>query len=202
MKILCSPTSPYSAKVRMAARHLGFKVMEINVDTTAAPPELIDNNPLGKIPVLVPGKGKGRGKAIFDSRAIMQYLNRKSEGRLYPDRNGRRTEAEVLEALADGICDCLLAIIYEKRVRPAEMQYEPWMERQWEKALRGLVQLEQHPPKVGKRLHGGHFALAALLGYLALRFEGKWETGHPQLVAWATDFSRHFPAYGAMKSQV
>lgn len=202
MKILCSPTSPYSSKVRMAARHLGFKVMEINVDTTAAPAELVDSNPLGKIPVLIHGKEKDGGKAVYDSRAIMQFLNRKSGGALYPDKDEKRTEAEVLEALADGICDCLLAIIYEKRARPEEKQHAPWTDRQWEKALRGLGSLEKNPPKIGKKLNGGHFAVAALLGYLSLRFEGKWEEAHPALVTWAAKFPDHFPFYGSMKPQV
>ena len=53
MKILYSPASPYSAKVRMAARHLGIAVEEVKTDTNAAPAELLDNNPLGKIPVLI-----------------------------------------------------------------------------------------------------------------------------------------------------
>lgn len=198
IKILCSSTSPYSSKVRMAARHLGLKVLEISVDTTASPAELLDSNPLGKIPVLVHGKGK----AVYDSRAIMQYLDRKSGGRLYPEKNGKRTEAEVLEALADGICDCLLAIVYEKRTRPEDKQHQPWIDRQWDKAKRGLDHLEKHPPKVGKSVHGGHFAVAALLGYLSLRFEGQWETEHPVLVAWAEAFPKHFSHYGAMKPQV
>lgn len=197
MKILCSPTSPYSAKVRMAARHLELKYMEVMVDTVAGPAELTDNNPLGKIPVLLHGKGK----AVFDSRAIMQYLNRKSDGKLYPEKDRKRTEAEVLEALADGICDCLLAIVYEKRMRPEEKQHAPWTERQWEKARRGLARLEKDPPKIGKRLHGGHFALAALLGYLGLRFEGEWEADHPKLIAWALSFADRFPPYARMKPQ-
>lgn len=198
MKILCSPTSPYSSKVRMAARHLGLKYMEVLVDTNAAPADLIDNNPLGKIPVLLHGKDK----AVFDSRAIMQFLDRKSKGRLYPEKHGKRTEAEVLEALCDGICDCLLAIVYERRVRPEDKQFEGWIDRQWAKVSRGLAHLEKYPPKVTKRLHGGHFALAALLGYLALRFEGKWETNHPALVGWAESFPDHFRWYGSMKPQV
>lgn len=197
MKILCSPTSPYSAKVRMAARHLKFRYMEVMVDTTAGPAELVDNNPLGKIPVLLHGKGK----AVYDSRAIMQFLNRKSGGKLYPEKDRKRTEAEVLEALADGICDCLLAIIYEKRMRPEEKQHAPWTERQWEKARRGLAHLEKQPPKLGKSLHGGHFALAALMGYLELRFKGEWENDHPKLLEWASDFSERFPHYDAMKPQ-
>lgn len=197
LKILCSSTSPYSSKVRMAAKHLGIRYREVMVDTNAAPPELVDSNPLGKIPVLIHAKDK----AVYDSRAIMQYLNRRSKGRLYPSKDRKRTEAEVLEALSDGICDCLLAIVYEQRARPEDKQFEGWIERQWTKVVRGLAMLEQNPPKIGKRLNGGHFALAALMGYLALRFEGRWEADHPQLVNWTNVFVEHFQWYDAMKPQ-
>lgn len=198
MKILCSPTSPYSSKVRMAARHLGLKYMEVNVDTNADPADLTGSNPLGKIPVLVHGKGK----AVYDSRAIMQWLDRKSGGALYPEKPRKRTEAEVLEALADGICDCLLAIVYEGRMRPEEKRHEPIVERQWSKVARALAVLENDPPKLGKTLHGGHFAMAAMIGYLGLRFAGKWEADHPALIAWALKFADRFPHFAAMKPQV
>jgi len=53
MKILYSPPSPYSAKVRMAAKLAGIDAEGVPTDTIAAPASLIDNNPLGKIPTLV-----------------------------------------------------------------------------------------------------------------------------------------------------
>ena len=37
--------------------------------------------------------------------------------------------------------------------------------------------LNAAPPRLGKKLHGGHIALAAALAYASLRFEGKWEKG-------------------------
>ncbi len=80
MKLLVSPASPYSAKCRMAARHLALGVEEVRVDTNAEPPELIDNNPLGKIPVLL----RDGQKPVYDSVAIMQFFNRQSGGKLYP----------------------------------------------------------------------------------------------------------------------
>ena len=197
MKLLYSSTSPYSSKVRMAAAHLGLKIEAIKVDTSADPAELVDSNPLGKIPTLVTKK-EG---AVYDSRAIMQYFHRGSGGNLYPKKNGRRTEAEVLEALCDGINDCLLAIVYEKRFRPADMVYQTWIDRQWGKVVRSLDHLEANLPKTGKKLHGGHFALAAMLGYLALRFPGEWEEGRAKLVAWPDVFAKRFGDYGALKPQ-
>ncbi|WP_113354693.1 glutathione S-transferase [Rhizobium dioscoreae] len=197
MRLLCSPTSPFSSKVRMAARHLGIKLEEIHVDTNAGPTLLIDNNPLGKIPTLL----TGGGEAIFDSRAIMHYFDRR-EGGLYPSKKGKRTEIEVLEALIDGTNECLLSIVYERRLREPEKQHQPWIDRQWTKVSRALTHLDAEPPKIGKKLHAGHFALASLVGYLQLRFEGQWEADHAGLIDWARKFEKHFPDFPAMKPQV
>ncbi|MFD1746132.1 glutathione S-transferase family protein [Rhizobium helianthi] len=191
MKLLVSPTSPYSAKCRMAAIHLGLKVEEVNVDTSAEPAELIEHNPLGKIPVLL----RKDEPPVYDSVAIMHFFDRLSEGALYPKKEEKRTEAEVLEALIDGITDCLLAIIYERRFRSEDKIEQSWIDRQWNKVTRGLDYLENNLPKTEKKLHGGHFALAALINYLELRFAGQWAEGRPNLAAWPEKFTKLFPGY-------
>lgn len=195
MKLLFAPASPYSSKVRMAARHLGIDIEEVRVNTAENPQELIDNNPLGKIPTLLTDDNK----AIFDSRAIMQYLHRLSDKALYPKKDDKRTDADVLEALADGICDSLLAIVYEKRFRPPELVSQDVIDRHWAKINRGLDHLDRNLPKLGKKLHGGHFALAALLGYLMLRFPGEWENGRTALTEWPAKFAKRFEAYPALR---
>ena len=198
MKLLVSPTSPYSAKTRMAALYLGLEVEAVLTDTNASPPELIDNNPLGKIPVLL----RDDAQPVYDSRAIMQYFDRETKGGLYPRKGEKRTEAEGLEALCDGITDCLLSIVYEKRTRPPEKQYQPWIDKQWAKVERGLDHLNANLPRTTKKLNGGHFALAALLGYLDLRFAGQWEKGRGKLKGWPKKFEAFFPAHQDMKPQV
>jgi glutathione S-transferase len=93
MKILYSASSPYAAKVRMAARHCRLDFEQVPTDPNADPAELIDNNPLGKIPALFDDDGT----VVFDSRAIMQFLDRRSGRKLFPRNAARRTQAEVLE---------------------------------------------------------------------------------------------------------
>ncbi len=197
MKLLCSPTSPFSSKVRMAARYLDLDVTEIRVDTNAGPAILVDNNPLGKIPTLLTDDGV----SIFDSRSIMHYFDRIKGKKLYPSKDAKRTEAEVLEALCDGACECLLSIVYERRFRTEEKIFQPWIDRQWAKVSRTINHLSVDYPKIGKRLHGGHFALASLLGYLELRFEGQWEADHGELIGWARAFTKAFPDYATLKPQ-
>ena len=159
------------------------------VDTNLRPPELIQANPLGKIPTLLTDDGD----AVFDSRAITQHLNRVSGGALFPRNAVKRGEAERLEALADGICDCLLAHVYERRSRPEEKWHQPWLDKQWGKAAAALDHLMAATPKLPRKPTAGHIVLRATLGYLDLRFPGQWERGRTKLKRWATRFDEKFP---------
>lgn len=199
MKILYSGSSPYSAKVRMAAQYCGTDAESVSVVVnTGEPPELLTgNNPLGKIPTLI----TDGGQAIFDSRAIMQFLNRESGGKLYPDEAQARTDAEVLEALSDGITDCLLAQVYEARFHPPEKVHQPWIDLQWSKVVRGLDHLQANPPSVANGLNGGHLSLAALGGYLALRFAGRFEEKWPWVKKFDEEFAAAYPMLAALRPQ-
>jgi glutathione S-transferase len=189
LKLLYSPPSPYSAKVRMAATYAGVELEAVKTDTNNPSGELLKANPLGKIPVLLTEDGG----AVSDSTAILYYLDRVSKGALFPRNAAKRTEAERLEALADGICDCLLAHVYERRFRPEEKIHQDWLDKQWTKVTRALDALNAAPPKLPKKITAGQIALRACLGYLQLRFEGKWERGRPRLARWAKKFDEKFP---------
>ena len=188
-KVLVSSASPYSCKVLMAAAHAGIPLQAVSVETSNPTEEFLKANPLGKIPVLIADDGE----TIFDSRAITQYLNRLSGNKLYPRNPAKRTDAERLEALADGIADCALAHVYERRSRPEEIVHQPWLDKQWDKVSRALDALNAEPPRLGRKITGGHIALRAVLGYLDLRFAGKWEKGRGKLKRWAARFDEKFP---------
>jgi glutathione S-transferase len=178
----------------MAAAHAGIPLEAVMVETSSPSEEFLRANPLGKIPVLIADDGE----TVYDSRAITQYLNRRSGNALFPRNPARRTEAERLEALADGICDCALAHVYERRSRPEEIVHQPWLDKQWDKVIRALDMLNASPPKFGRKIHAGHIALRAALGYLELRFQGKWEKGRARLKRWAARFDEKFPDLKAL----
>ena len=192
-KLLYASASPYSAKVRMSALYAGVDIEAVPTKTDDEPAALISANPLGKIPVLV----LDDDRAVYDSAAIVQYLNRMSKNALLPRNADKRTDAEVLEALADGICDSALVMVYERRHRPEEKVHQPWLDKQWAKITRALDQLNANPPKLPKKITAGHIALRAALGYLALRFAGKWEKGRGRLVRWMKRFDEKFPDLAA-----
>ena len=193
MKLLTSSASPFANKVRMAAAFIGLDLEDVATDAAAQPPELIAANPLGKIPCLI----LDDGSSLFDSRAITQYFGREHGPQLYPAAEA--TKIARYEALCDGICDCAVAWQYEKRLRPEEKWHQPWLDKQWTKTMAGVTEAGKELPAIGDKADIRAISLAAALGYLSLRFEGQWEDGHAELVAWNDAFDAAHPDIAALK---
>jgi glutathione S-transferase len=189
-KLYVSTTSPYSAKARMVAAQAGYAFEAVFVIPSKDPEDLIAVNPLGKIPVLVTDDGQ----AVFDSPVICQFINNASGAALYPKNAAKRLEVLQREALADGICDCLIAYMYETMLRPEDKRMQTIMDRQFGKALRGLDALCASKLNVPTKIDAGHIATRVLIGYLDLRFAGKWEKGRTKLKRFAKAFDEKFPA--------
>lgn len=197
MRFLHSPSSPYSVKARLAAALCDMPLELETVDTGANPDGLLSANPLGKIPTLV----LEDGTAIFDSRVICEYFDRMSGNLLVPQDSAGWLEAKRLEALADGIVDGAILVVYEARFRPEEKRYEGWTERQWAKAARGLDRLEAEIDGLSDTVHIGHLAVAAALSWLELRFSGRWDEGRPKLRAFFDGFATRFPPFAEIRSK-
>ena len=186
-EILYSLLSPYAAKTRMAVLHTGFPATPRPTDAFQPTSEFLTANPLGKVPVLL----LDDGRAMHDSRVIMRFLDMWSGGKLYPADPARLIEVAQFESLCDGICDCLQAIMFEKRYRPEEKMFQGWIDRQWEKATRTLDRLEADVPDLAP--DAATLALRGMLGYLSIRFDGQWEETHPALATWIDRFDRANP---------
>ncbi|MCR8720605.1 glutathione S-transferase N-terminal domain-containing protein, partial [Pseudomonas syringae] len=182
-KIYYSLTSPFAAKARMVAWFAGLIFDEILTDPGADPEDLLALNPLGKIPVLV-----GEDGPIFDSRLISLYLDSISFNTLYGSDPADRLAAQKLEALADGVCDCLLAHVMERRSRAAEHVNQALLGRYWAKIERSLDLVNMSISQMSEEVNVGHLAVRCMLGYLELRFQGAWEEGRGSLLAWKHTF--------------
>ena len=189
MKLLSAGASPYVSKAAMAAKFAGVDVEIVNVDATNGDPVLNAANPLGKIPCLVLDDGRG----LYDSRVITRHLDRIGNGKLFPTNAAALTEAELMEAHCDGICDVTVGYMYEKRFRPEANVHQPWLDRLWGKAESALDATDTMLPPSGEEAHIGSIALAATLGYLDLRFAGQWENGRDKLVTWRDAFDAAHP---------
>lgn len=62
-----------------------------------------------------------------------------------------------------------------------------------------LAVLEEAPPAADGVLTVGEIAVACALGYLDLRFEGRWRAAHPKLVAYLDAFAARNPAFEATR---
>jgi glutathione S-transferase len=198
MILRSSGPSPFVRKVRIAASLLGLadQIEEQPADLNAAGDSIRRQNPLGKVPTLIVEDGA----IYYDSRVILDYLDhRAGGGRIVPRDPKARFAALSLQALCDGIIEASLLIVYESRYRPADKRVDDWVERQAEKAARGLAVLEAAPPKIDAMPDVGQITLACALGYRDLRFEGSWRKGHPKLVAWLDKFAAQVPSFAATK---
>ena len=171
MILRSSPPSPFGRKVRIALALLGF---DGDVTVEAADPTKIDDtvrqqNPLGKIPVLIAEDGI----AYYDSRVILEYLDdRAGGGKILPRDPVKRLAALRLQALCDGLLDASILTVYEARWRKAETHDQKWLEHQAGKVSRALTTLEAAPPALDAAAlpNVGQIALACALGYRDLRF--------------------------------
>jgi glutathione S-transferase len=198
MILRSAPPSPFGRKVQIALSLLGFDDVAIEAtDTMDAASPLRQQNPLGKIPVLIAEDGT----AYYDSRVILEYLDdRAGGGKIVPGAAAQRFPALRLQALCDGIVDASILTVYEGRWRAPDKHEAKWLDHQAGKVERGLACLEAAPPALTaahELPHVGQIALACALGYRDLRFAGIWRKDHPRLVAWLETFAARVPAFAA-----
>jgi glutathione S-transferase len=193
-----SPASPFVRKVSIAAAVLGLdREIAIEIADTVDPKDTVrQQNPLGKIHALL----LEDGTVLFDSRVILEYLDhRAGGGRIVPKDAGARFAALRLQALADGLMDASILLVYEGRWRPAEKHEPKWVDHQSGKVARTLAALEASAPGLDVPPTVGQIALACALGYRDFRFAGTWRKDHPRLVAWLDNFAARVPAFAATK---
>jgi glutathione S-transferase len=184
--------SPFARKVRIGAHVVGL-IDDIALEggPTGDDDVIYKQNPLGKIPVLVTESGR----AIYDSPVILEYLDAiTTPGALIPTETDARFDALRLQALADGILDAAILIIYEGRYRPDQEPYQPWLDFQRGKIERTLDVLAADPP-APEPITVGSIALASALGYLDFRKQVDWRTRNPALIPWLDAFAAACPGF-------
>ncbi len=185
MKLFHSPTSPFVRKVKVLlieSGHLDDVELVAASGTPLDPATMpVAHNPLGKIPTLI----RDDGRDLFDSRVICRYLDHRFDTGLYP-APPRLWDSTTLEALADGICDAAILMVYEARLRPEDCRHDPWVQGQWAKIVRALDSLEGGwADHLDGPLCMGQIALGCALSYLDFRHdERNWRANRPLLAEW------------------
>jgi len=173
MKLLASPASPYTRKVRvvLAEKKIDFETELVDVAPVENPVNA--HNPLGKIPTLV----LDDGTALYDSRVIVEFLDHASPlNRLIPADFRERVQVRRWEALADGVVDAGILV-------RGGFQLDKQVARMRRGMARLAAELEGKSWCHGERYSLADVALGCCVGWLGCRKPGNvdWPSEYPVL---------------------
>jgi glutathione S-transferase len=139
MQLIGMLDSPYVRRTAISLRLLGipFEHRPVSVFSTFETFQKI--NPVVKAPTLVCDDGT----VLMDSTLILDYAEALAPGRkLMPSIVKQRQQELRVLGVALAACEKAVQIVYERNLRPAEKQHEPWLTRIRGQLLAAFAQLE------------------------------------------------------------
>ena len=140
MRLIGMLDSPYVRRVAISLDSLGVPFDHEPVSVFSNFEEFRKINPVVKAPTLICDDGE----VIMDSSLIIQFF----DGGMSQKRSLWSADAKIRQhefsavSLALAACDKSVQIVYERKLRPKEAQYEPWMERVTGQVLAAFSGLE------------------------------------------------------------
>ncbi|MBV4466845.1 glutathione S-transferase [Pseudomonas sp. SWRI79] len=127
MKLIGMLDSPYVRRVAISAKCLGIPLEHESVSVFRNFEQFQQINPVVKAPTLV----LDDGEVLMDSTLIIDYLEvLAAPGKsLIPNDPDQRLRSLRLIGLALAACEKSVQLYYERNLRPAEIQYAPWVDR-------------------------------------------------------------------------
>ena len=127
MKLIGMLDSPYVRRVAISAKRLGIPLEHQSVSVFRHFEQFQQINPVVKAPTLV----LDDGEVLIDSTLILDYLEALAgpAKSLMPSDLKQRLRSLRLIGLALAACEKSVQLYYERNLRPAEIQFEPWVER-------------------------------------------------------------------------
>lgn len=166
MKLYLASFSPYARKAVIAALEHSIELEKIETKVTHPNPELMQHNPLNKVPTLV----LDDGTPLYDSFVICEYFDSIGRGpKLFPSDGAARWDALRRHALGNGFADLLIAWRTEI-LQPPELQSTERIEKFVAKTRRVLELLEREAYNERSTFDIGDLAIGCALGYLQFRF--------------------------------
>ena len=163
MKLFYTKRSPYARKVRVMALEKGIQLDFIDEDLANKSKQLLESNPLGKVPTLV----LDNGDTIYDSVVICQYLDEfKSTPNLIP-QGKERYEVLKWEAMADDMVSGAINVYMEKIRHPQDF-HAKFVTIGESAILKGYQYIEAHLDQL-KSFNLASIAVASAIGYIHFR---------------------------------
>lgn len=139
MRLIGMLDSPYVRRVAIAFDVLGVAFEHESLSVFSTYGQFAAINPVVKAPTLVCDSGA----ILMDSSLILQFAEADCGRSLWPAGAGTREHAFGAVGLALAACEKSAQIIYERNLRPAAMQYEPWVDRVRTQLLAAFGALER-----------------------------------------------------------
>ncbi len=179
IKLFFSPASPYARKVRVLAIELELnkQIQFIHCHPFDNQAQLLNLNPLGKVPVL-----EIDGGCILDSSVICDYLLQLStlSKPSAEDFWQQRTALSIAQGLLD------IAVAWRREtMREEKLQSDFWQQRSLQASVRSLQWFEQRIDKVAAFPDLTAITLACALEYFCFRHpQFDWQQSCVKLANW------------------
>jgi glutathione S-transferase len=188
MKLIGMLDSPYVRRVAISLQLLDLPFEHQSLSVFRTYDEFSRINPVVKAPTLVCDDGT----VLMDSTLILQYAEALTHPRsLLPPEPAALARTLRTVGLALAACEKSVQIVYERGLRPAEKQHQPWVSRvtgQLLAACDGLeAQLASHPLALTRTaLNQAGVSTAVAWAFIQNMLpEVVPASGYPQLVAFS-----------------
>ena len=168
MQLIGMLDSPFVRRVAVTMRMLGVEYDHRPLSVLRTYDEFRAVNPLVKVPTLVCEDGE----MLIDSSLIIDHIESLAGRSLIPEDVNERRRTLQLIGVSFIAMEKVAQRIYEQKMRPAEYQYAPWMERITEQLGSALDWLEDSLSGLGENewLCGSDVTQADICVAIAWRF--------------------------------
>ncbi|ANJ55607.1 glutathione S-transferase [Pseudomonas silesiensis] len=191
MKLIGMLDSPYVRRVAISAKCLGIDLEHQAVSVFRHFEQFRQINPVVKAPTLV----LDDGEVLMDSTLIIEYLEAlAAPGKsLMPGGLDQRLRALRLIGLGLVACEKSVQIYYERTLRPAHVQFEPWVERVEEQLAAAYSvlerELEKQPLKTDGSIAQDGITLAVAWSFTNLVVPEQVEVGRFPRISEFTEYA-------------
>jgi glutathione S-transferase len=189
MKLIGMLDSPYVRRVAICMKLLGLDFEHESISVFRTYDQFAKINPVVKAPTLI----VDNGTILMDSTVILQYLaTLAGPNPLFPTEPDHALRAARLTGLALAASEKSVQVIYERNLRPADKQHEPWVERVRTQLLAAYADLERELaaaplPQTQAQFDAALIAVAVAWNFTHMMLpETLSKTDHPQLAKLGT----------------
>ncbi|WP_454763272.1 glutathione S-transferase [Cupriavidus campinensis] len=198
MRLIGMLDSPYvrRAAISLALLDVPFEHESVSVFRTFE--QFRSINPVVKAPSLV----CDNGVVLMDSSLIIDYAEALAGRSLMPAEIGERQRALRIIGLALAACEKAVQDVYERNLRPADKQHQPWLDRVEGQLASAYALLEQEiaarvVPADAGALTQADLTVAVAWSFTQALLPGKVSVAdHPSLAAFAAAVEC-FPVFAA-----